>query len=619
MSDIRWLLSFARQASLPLLGSVLARTFGHTLGAIMLAVPAWALGALAIHSVSATSSSFVISVVAAVIVAALVKAILRYVEQFLGHLAAFRLMGEMRVWIIDRLIPQAPAVTDGLGAARVHTIAVRDVDRVEVFFAHTIAPAITSMLIPTAGVAAAFIAAGPLPALALVFVFAVGYMVALKGAKKSRLAARSAATTRAEMAQFVADTVRLREELIIHNATAQRLDHAASLDDELSFAMKATGIKTGIRNGVNTFRVWGGMVLVILAGLPGMQEDIAALPGVLLAASLVAGTANSMDSIERLAGSLPAGLEAVRRIRRLGAAEPSVDEPALPGKITSQSNIAVQLNSVSYRYPSSDTTVLDDINIDVPSGGFVGIAGPTGSGKSTVSRLIQRHFDADTGQVLLHGVEVRELGSETVQNLVAVADQDPFLLEGTVAENLRLGAPDASSETLRWALRAAEIDLEQFPLDSQINRRGSNLSGGQKQRLALARTLVRAAHTGEQCSDVLRESPVEESAGYGLVSEVGPGTESMQAGDASRLHGSVVIVLDEATSHQDPLTQARIVSNLRELGATTVLIAHRLKTLQNADQVYVIEAGRLVEKGTFHELAHAGGLFSSMLKAAEKN
>nr|WP_245532957.1 ABC transporter ATP-binding protein [Corynebacterium ulceribovis] len=526
---------------------------------------------------------------ALVILAALAKAVLRYVEQFLGHLAAFRLMGEMRVWTIDRLIPQAPAVTDGLGAARIHTIAVRDVDRVEVFFAHTIAPAITAVLIPLVSVITVFMTAGFLPALALTAVYAVGFAVALAGAKKSRLAAKESTATRADLAQFIADSIRLREDLLVYDSVPHRLDRAAEIDSELGAKLAASGATAGVRYGVNTLRVWGGTVLMLAAGIPTLTSNMSALPGILLAASLVAGTANSMNSIERLAGSLPAGLEAVRRIRELGNADPSVTEPKKPQQVPSHSDVSVRLNNVGYRYPGADAPVLDKVCIDIPTGHFVGIAGPTGSGKSTIARLVQRHFDATSGTVSIHGVNVADLGSEYVHRFVAVADQDPFIVEGTIAENLRLGAPTATEDTLLWALGIAELDRNQFSLDKRISRRGDNLSGGQKQRLALARTLVRATAS----------------------------SDSVDLNNANL--SNAILVLDEATSHQDPLTQQRIIAQVRGLGATVVLIAHRLTTLQHADQIYVLEAGRVVEQGTFNSLAHSNGLFAAMLAAADSS
>ena len=185
MNNIIWLLRFSAQARGALSASILARVVGHILGALMLAVPAWAIATIALSKWDATGSSqskgmtwtwAVIGVVAGL---ALLKAILRYVEQYLGHLAAFRLLGELRLWIVERLIPQAPAVTDGLGTARIHTIAIRDVDRVEVFFAHTIAPAVTAVLIPLLAVVTAALTAGALPAIALALTFAVGFVIAM--------------------------------------------------------------------------------------------------------------------------------------------------------------------------------------------------------------------------------------------------------------------------------------------------------------------------------------------------------------------------------------------------------------------------------------------------------
>lgn len=148
--DVRWLLGFARPATRLLSGSVIARVLGQTLGAGVLAVPAWEIGRVAAGVSSGAGA--VVGIVIAVVVLATLKAVLRYTEQLLGHLAAFRLMGEMRVWVIDSLISQGPAVTEGAGAARVQAIATRDVDRVEVFFAHTIAPAVTAVVIPVAAV-----------------------------------------------------------------------------------------------------------------------------------------------------------------------------------------------------------------------------------------------------------------------------------------------------------------------------------------------------------------------------------------------------------------------------------------------------------------------------------
>lgn len=600
MNNIIWLLRFSAQARGALSASILARVAGHILGALMLAVPAWAIATIALSKWDATDSSqsmgmqwtwAVIGVVAGL---ALLKAILRYVEQYLGHLAAFRLLGELRLWIVERLIPQAPAVTDGLGTARIHTIAIRDVDRVEVFFAHTIAPAVTAVLIPLMAVVTAALTAGALPAIALTLTFAVGFVIALAGSKKATAEASATNSTRTDIAQYIADTLRLREEILIYGAAEQRLRGLRELDEQLAQKMRTGGKRAGLRSGATGLRIWGGSIAVFCAGIPALSADYRMLPAVLVTTSLVAGTASSMDSIERLASSLPAGLNAVTRIRELAAQPPTVEEPKTPDAETSLSEStssvpALELRDVSYRYPGADHPALSDISLRIATGQFIGVVGPTGSGKSTLSRLIQRHVNPDAGEVIINGHNARDLGSTNVCRAVVVADQNPFLMEATVAENLCLGAPDdckVPESLMHWALELAAINPAEMPLDRPIGRRAQRLSGGQRQRLALARTYLRA---------VLADGSVPHAP-------------------TAHLAGKIVI-FDEATSHQDPLTQARIVDNARACGATCIFIAHRLQTLAEADDILVIENGQLIERGTYDNLLSADGAFARLARA----
>ena len=612
MNNIIWLLRFSAQARGALSASILARMVGHILGTLMLAVPAWAIATIALSKWDATGSSqsmgmtwtwAVIGVIAGL---ALLKAILRYVEQYLGHLAAFRLLGELRLWIVERLIPQAPAITDGLGTARIHTIAIRDVDRVEVFFAHTIAPAVTAVLIPLLAVVTAALTAGALPTIALALTFAVAFVIALAGSKKATTEASATNSTRTEIAQYIADTLRLREEILIYGAAEQRLRGLRELDEQLTQKMRAGGKRAGLRSGATGLRIWGGSIAVFCAGIPALSADYRMLPAVLVATSLVAGTAASMDSIERLASSLPAGLNAVTRIRELAAQPPTVEEPRQPEQLEMPSQLeprhplatrpnsadlvpALELSDVSYRYPGADNPALTKTNLRIATGQFIGVVGPTGSGKSTLSRLIQRHVDPDAGEVIINGHNARDLGSTNVCRAVVVADQNPFLMEATVAENLCLGAPDGCEvpeSLMHWALELAAINPAELPLDRPIGRRAQRLSGGQRQRLALARTYLRA---------VLADGSVPNGPGANLAGKI--------------------VIFDEATSHQDPLTQARIVDNARACGASCIFIAHRLQTLTEADDILVIENGQLIERGTYDNLLSADGAFARLARA----
>ena len=637
--QVRWLLGAARSATGRLAASIAARAGNLTLGAALLAFPAWAVGALALDragvaALPVSPGAFVGVVLAAVLVVALVKAGLRYAEQLLGHLAAFRLMGELRVWMLDRLAPQAPAVTEGAGAGRVLTVAHRDIDRVEVFFAHTIAPVVTAALLPPVAVAVAWAAAGPAVAIVLALVLLAGLLVPLMGAGGAGGTARAVAATRAEIAQQIADTVRCREDVTAFGALPGRLDRLADVDRDLLGHQRAAGRRVGLRQATTTARVWGGTLAVLAAGLPALTTDPAGLPGLLLAASLVAGTAPALDSVERLARSLPAGLAATRSVRRLAAAAPLVADAAGPGQVAAPgapridrdasasathdprpatdagtgggalgargrdaarldapgpgtgsealgAPVGGALDEVSFAYPGRGTAGVQDLDLAVAPGTVVGVCGATGSGKSTTMRLLQRRFDADAGAVRVGAaapVDVRALPLAETWRRVVVADQRPVLVADTVAENVALGSPGATEDEIRAALRAAcvadVVDALPGGLAHVIGQRGDTLSGGQRQRLALARALLRA---GEDA----------------------------------------LLILDEATSHQDPLTQARLIGNLRGRRGGTLLVAHRLDTLREADEIVVLEAGRVAERGTWADLAAAGGAFARLLAADE--
>ncbi len=576
--NVRWLLTFAGSATRTLLGSILSRIIATSCTAAALALPAWAIGVMTVRLAGGESigAGFVVGVIVAFALLSVVKAVARYIEQLLGHTAAFRLLAELRIWIIDRLIPQAPAVTDGVGVARLQTVAVRDVDRIEVFFAHTIAPTITAVLIPSAAVVIAWTTAGWQVGVTLAVVLLLGALIPMLGARAGVQRAKELSAVRADIGQQVADSVRLRDEIWANQAEELRLQQLEGHDLRLAELLAAGGRSAGLRHGLSQVRVWAGTLAVLAVGLKfNVAVDLTGLPWVLVAACFVPGTIAVLETIERLATSLPAGLEATRRIRELAAGEPAVREPLQAAQPEPRLAASATLQSVDFSYRGRPGRVLSGVNLEVPAGSFVGIVGATGSGKSTVARLLQRHVDPDVGSVHIAGVDVRELGSAQVHELVALADQEPFIASGTVADNLRLADPNADEQTLRWAAQVAQLDV---PMTRPLRHRADSLSGGQRQRLALARTLLRA--------------------------------RDPQSGE---LRG--ILVLDEATSHQDPLTQQRILANLRELDATIVMIAHRLDVLRDADRIYVLEDGEVAELGTWDELTSRDGAFMALLNA----
>ena len=273
------------------------------------------------------------------------------------------------------------------------------------------------------------------------------------------------------------------------------------------------------------------------------------------------------------------GTASVKRIDELMRAEPVIDDssadPTIQAGTVLQGEIEFRDLNFSYGETSNDSGVLHGISLKIPAGSSLAIVGPTGSGKSTLVNLISRLYEAPEGSLLIDGRGVRDYPLAVLRRNIGMVPQETFLFSATIRENLAFGAPHASPEDLLEAAAAAHIrqEFEEFPqgFETMVGERGVTLSGGQKQRAAIARAVLRRP---------------------------------------------AILILDDALSSVDTYTEERILNGLRGYteGATTILISHRVSTVRNADQIAVLDRGRIVELGRHDELLSLDGYYDGLYR-----
>ena len=322
---------------------------------------------------------------------------------------------------------------------------------------------------------------------------------------------------------------------------------------------------------------------IVFAAIPAIIYLSAGLPftsGAMTIGTLVAFTALQAGLFRPLMGLLGVGvtltssLALFARIFEYLDLPVDVDDPADPVRIDpAHIRGHLRFDDVTFTYPGSDVAAVAGVNIDVAAGSTLALVGETGSGKSTVAALIARLYDPDSGRVTIDGIDIRDMRLADLASIVGVVSQETYLLHTTVRENLRYVKPDATDAEIEAAARAAQVHdlISSLPdgYDTVVGSRGHRFSGGEKQRIAIARTLLRDPR---------------------------------------------VLVLDEATSALDTETERAVQRAFDRLaqGRTTVTIAHRLSTVRDADQIVVVNNGRIIESGTHDTLIDSRGRYAAM-------
>jgi ATP-binding cassette, subfamily B, bacterial len=545
----------------------LAITVLTGIGRVVAFIGVSVLGALVLGAVRNGSPMGLL--IAALLITAPLAGLLHWLESWIAHAMAYALLADLRIDLFRKLEALAPAYLLRRRSGDLMALATQDVETVEYFFAHTIAPAIVAVLVPVSVLLAIIFIAWPLAVVLAPFLVYAGASPVLSRQRIDRLGstARGGLGT---IGAFATETIQGLAELVMFGATGRRRD---------AF-MDAVATYQRVRLSLLADLSLQAVQLDALTGLGGLA--VAAVGAVLVTQGMIASTMLPLLVLISVAAFLPVSeiaqvgrqlADTIASTRRLAVVQ---GEPVLirdgnrdPADVTE-----VRFEHVDFVYPDRSAPALRDVSFIVPAGATVALVGPSGAGKTTVANLLLRFWDPSDGSIRLGGIDLRELKLDGLRGRIALVAQDTYLFNDTLEANVRLARPNASAEQVALALSRAALAefVAGLPegVATRVGERGVQLSGGQRQRIAIARAF-------------LKDAPL--------------------------------LILDEATSHLDTISEQAVRGALDALMThrTTIVIAHRLSTIQAADLILVLRDGQMIESGTHEALLAGGGFYARLV------
>jgi ATP-binding cassette subfamily B protein len=545
----------------------LSLTIACGIGRVLAFIGVSVLGALVIAAVA--SDEPVLWLLVALLLAAPVAATLHWLESWLAHAMAYRLLAEMRIALFAKLDRLAPAYLLRRRSGDLVALATQDVETVEYFYAHTVAPAFVAVLIPTGVLAVLAWIAWPLALILLPFLAWAGLAPVFARGEIDRLGSEARGAL-GRIGAHLTETIQGLAELAAFQAIGRR--RAVFLADIAAYQSKRRALLYDLATqtaGLEIAMGLGGLAVALLGAVLSVQGWFShqLLPLLVLVSAAAFMPVAEISQVGRQLA------DTIASTRRLHIVE-SEPEPITDGALPVPANSEVRFEAVRFTYPGRAASALDGVTFEMRPGRTVAVVGASGAGKSTVANLLLRFWDPQEGRITVGGSDLRQLHLDDLRRHIALVAQDTYLFNDTLAANIRLAGREVSDADVQRAIARAALGefVDRLPdgLATRVGERGVQLSGGQRQRVSIARAFV-------------KDAPI--------------------------------LILDEATSHLDTVSEQQIRTALDELMAqrTSLIIAHRLSTIQSADMILVMEAGRIVEAGTHVALLAGRGAYARLV------